>query len=63
MIPNCGSPGRANDRETPQSADPQLWTVPGQMSRDRSRQAGVVVFLIREGREALEAEHVDECCG
>jgi divalent metal cation (Fe/Co/Zn/Cd) transporter len=24
---------------------------------------GVVVFLVREGREALEAEHVDECCG
>jgi divalent metal cation (Fe/Co/Zn/Cd) transporter len=24
---------------------------------------GVVVFLVREGREALEAEHVDDCCG
>jgi divalent metal cation (Fe/Co/Zn/Cd) transporter len=24
---------------------------------------GVVVFLVREGRGALEAEHVDECCG
>jgi divalent metal cation (Fe/Co/Zn/Cd) transporter len=23
---------------------------------------GVVVFLVREGREALEAEHVDDCC-
>ena len=23
---------------------------------------GVVAFLVREGREALEAEHVDECC-
>jgi divalent metal cation (Fe/Co/Zn/Cd) transporter len=23
---------------------------------------GVVVFLIREGREALAAEHVDDCC-
>ena len=24
---------------------------------------GVVVFLVREGWEALHAEHVDECCG
>lgn len=24
---------------------------------------GVVVFLVREGRDALEADHVDECCG
>ena len=24
---------------------------------------GVVAFLIHEGREALEADHVDECCG
>jgi divalent metal cation (Fe/Co/Zn/Cd) transporter len=24
---------------------------------------GVVAFLVREGREALEAEHVDDCCG
>ncbi|MEQ8437829.1 MAG: cation transporter [Ilumatobacter fluminis] len=24
---------------------------------------GVVVFLVREGREALDAEHVDDCCG
>ena len=23
---------------------------------------GVVVFLVSEGREALEAEHVDDCC-
>lgn len=23
---------------------------------------GVVVFLVREGREALQAEHVDDCC-
>jgi divalent metal cation (Fe/Co/Zn/Cd) transporter len=23
---------------------------------------GVVVFLVREGREALTAEHVDDCC-
>lgn len=23
---------------------------------------GVVAFLVREGREALEAEHVDDCC-
>jgi divalent metal cation (Fe/Co/Zn/Cd) transporter len=23
---------------------------------------GVVVFLVQEGREALEAEHVDDCC-
>jgi divalent metal cation (Fe/Co/Zn/Cd) transporter len=23
---------------------------------------GVVVFLVREGRKALEAEHVDDCC-
>lgn len=24
---------------------------------------GVVAFLVHEGREALEADHVDECCG
>jgi divalent metal cation (Fe/Co/Zn/Cd) transporter len=23
---------------------------------------GVVAFLVREGREALEADHVDDCC-
>jgi divalent metal cation (Fe/Co/Zn/Cd) transporter len=23
---------------------------------------GVVVFLVREGREALTAEHADDCC-
>jgi hypothetical protein len=23
---------------------------------------GVVVFLVREGREALIAEHADDCC-
>ena len=23
---------------------------------------GVVVFLVREGREALSAERVDDCC-
>ena len=23
---------------------------------------GIVVFLLREGRETLTAEHVDDCC-
>ncbi len=23
---------------------------------------GVVVFLVREGREAITAEHLDDCC-
>ena len=29
---------------------------------DPAAALGVVVFLVREGREALQAEHVDDCC-